>query len=550
MQTSKKRLMKRNFTVSKLAVFTLSVFGGLHAQAGDLTLQPSVSSELIFQQIDSETQGDRDLNTLRIEPSLKALYESGKVSASFTGTGTHLERDSELSSTDEDYLEYFYNADWDVIDRLLTVSASGSSSYLNANTDNFLVSDFLTNPSDLARTETNRLGVSSDFTRNPYVSGKAQLTYTKVKTEQTQFVSSNRLNNETVKFNTSLNNGDAARNYFWNVNAEASDTDRGQTNLGSFTSQKADGFFDQHIVQNWAVRLAAQTESHEFTANSGDISTERKFDSVGLGVTYRQAKNRSVSLTANKANSSNPENDGDVYPGVNINWAFTNRTSLYADFGKRFYGDAANVNFQHATRRIRTSLTYSEDVSDFSQLLSNPETLGIFVCPGSSFSLDCFQPNTLNYDLVNGEQLVQILDTNNALEDDVVLRKNGRLQVSYQSRRLTVGVYVQQAKDEYLGQGFERETQTIGTNANYQLGVYTNLVGSISFADINRVDEDGIETDSENTRFSLGLNHQLSRYFSANAEFSYIDRSGEAQFSSLGNDYNEQRLTLGITYRY
>lgn len=550
MQKMKKRLMKRNFAFSKLAIFTTSALGALSTHAGNLTLQPTVSAETIFQQIDSDTQGDRDINTLRIEPSLKALYESGKLRATFNGTGTHLERDTDNFSNDDDYFEYSYSADYEAIDRLLTLSASGGSSYRNANTDNYLVSDFLNNSGDLARTDTNTISARSEFTRGPWVAGTASLSYSTVKTEDNEFTTNARLNNDTISAFTSLENGHSARSYIWKFNGDYSDTDRENAALGSFESYNTDAFVDKMVFRNWAFRVRGQSEAHTFSTDDALFSNDREFDSVGAGITYRQGQNRSISLTANKASSSNQENDGDVYPDVRVNWAFTDRTSLNAEFGKSFYGDAASVEFKHATRKIRTTFSYSEDVSNFSQLLSTPESLGIFVCPGSFLSQFCYQPTSLDYQLETGEQLIQLVDDNNALEDNVILRKNGLLQVSYQSRRLRVGVYAQFADDDYLAAETRRKTKTYGTNFTYDLGVYTSLNGDLSFANIERDDDDGGTGESDNTRLTLSVNHKLSRYFSANLGYSYIDREGTVSGSVLGNNYTDQRLTLGVVFRY
>ena len=83
MDKNKKELMARKFTASKLALFTCSALATGVVSAGDLEIRPRASSELIFQQIDSDIRGDRDVTTLRIEPSVDAVY---------TATGAELRR--------------------------------------------------------------------------------------------------------------------------------------------------------------------------------------------------------------------------------------------------------------------------------------------------------------------------------------------------------------------------------------------------------------------------------------------------------------------------
>lgn len=544
--------MKHKFAISKLAAFTTLSLSTASAYAGDLTLEPKVTSQAIFQQLDSDTRGDRDLTTLQIEPSLRALYHSRKATVSVTGTGTYLDRESQAGSDKDSYLEYRYDAEFRAIERLLTLQARGSSTYRNANTNNFLLSDFLVNSNDLTRTESNTVSASTDLSRGAWIAGTGTVAYSKVRTEENEFAGGNnsRLNNDTISLNGHLFNGDAARTFAWDVTGDYSDTDRTSSAQRDFESYNVNGFVDKQVYGDWAFRVAGQSESHRFGSVNDAFAEEREFDSVGAGIAYRQSGSRYVAITANKASSSNEDNDGDVFPGIEVDWAFTSRTSLFARYGKRFYGDAATVRFEHAAKRIRTSLVYNEDVSNFSQLLSSESNAAVFVCPGSFLSALCFQPSGSGYDLQAGEQLVQLGEDNNALEDDVILRKNGKFQISYQSRKLRVGVFAQYSDDDYLAQDRVRTTKTVGLNADYRVGAFTNFNTSLSFANIDRTTEDGRSGDGENTRFSMGLNRQFSRYFNLNIGYSYIDSTGDIQTGVFGSNYTDQRITLGVVYQY
>ena len=135
-------------------------------------------------------------------------------------------------------------------------------------------------------------------------------------------------------------------------------------------------------------------------------------------------------------------------------------------------------------------------------------------------------------------------------EDDVVLRKGGDFEISYQSRKLTVGLFAKYIEDDYLAEDRLRETTTFGTNTTYRIGAFTTLTGQLSFADVERKGTAEPEGSSDNTNFSLMLNHRLSRYFNATLGYSYIKRDGDIRAGTFGNDYTDQRLTLGLTYTY
>ena len=63
-----------------------------------------------------------------------------------------------------------------------------------------------------------------------------------------------------------------------------------------------------------------------------------------MGLTYRQAENRYISLTANKSDSDLGEDDGETFVGVDMQWALSTRTRIAATYGRRFYGESASAN--------------------------------------------------------------------------------------------------------------------------------------------------------------------------------------------------------------
>lgn len=548
MDKNKKQLMARNFTASKLALFTCSALATGVVSAGDLEIRPRASSELIFQQIDSAIRGDRDVTTLRIEPSVDAVYTAKRASASANITATHLERDTDAFSSRNDFLEYQYEGELDVIERLLTIGVLGRSRYLNANTNNFLISDQLTNSNDLTRTQTDTIRASSDFTRNPLIEARTSVSFSKVQAEESQFRNTGRLNNETFEANANITDGSAIQGFKWELDGMYSDTDRSEANLGTFETHEVDGFVDRLIYGRWAFRVTGWSESYEFRSQGNFIQDVREFDSYGGGITYYKAEDRYISLTVNKANSSNPENDGDVFPGVDVNWAFTNRTNISARYGQRFYGDATNLRISHATRKIRTSVFYSEDVRNASQFLGANNTDGVLVCPGSGFSPGCFQPDTLAYELTGGQQFIQLGEDNNVIDDSIILRKGGGFEMSYQSRVFTVGIFARYNDDNFLGQQRRRKTESFGTNGTYRIGAFTRLNAALSFADIERDDDLLGRGTGENMRFNLGLNHRFSPHLNLNAGYSFVEQEGGVSLGGFGSNYTENRFQVGVTY--
>jgi uncharacterized protein (PEP-CTERM system associated) len=551
------RIKRRPFAPVASAAFTAFFFFSGSALA-NLEVTASASAKSVFQDVDSQDNGTFSFKTLSLKPSVNASYQSRTFNGLWQGTLTHLERDQNDASREDTYGEYSYSANWAPLDELLVFQASGALNYQNAQAGNFLVSDFFTNADALAKTRSNRIGVTTTISQGDWIRGTGQASYSDVASERNALNNGFALNNDTYQLSTTLTNGDEAKYVIWNVTGSFQNTDRAQANQGEFVSRNASGFVDFHILPSWAIRVTGTHEGNQISARTDTASLVREFDSYGAGITYRQTANRFISLTANTTSSDLEEDDNETFVGLDAQWALSNRTQIAASYGRRFFGETASANISYNSKYFRTAFGYSEDVTNVSRLLANPENLGVFVCPANSGSIaSCFQPNSLSYVPNADEQFIQITTQNLEFNDDIIIRKSSNFQMGYDFSRVTLGMSWRYSEDDAIDQDRLTRTYSLGATLAYLIGSYTNVNASVNYADITQRSDTFEDGNSENWNASLGLERTFGRALLVSVDLKYVDTSGDLLTGSgttgngfFGANFTDRRLTLGITYSF
>jgi len=541
----KSRIIKPTLVAAAVAT-SLPAFAKLNVNA-------IATAETIYQSVDTEENGNRSLTTVTVAPKVNATYQTRTFQGLWSGTYTHLERDNDDASQRQDYAEYSYSAQWVPFENLLSFQAAGALNYQNTNSANFLVSDFIANSDSLAKTRSNRLSSTLTLDQGDWVRGQGTASYSDTASERS-LTNNNALDNDSYQLSGTLLNGDEAKYFIWSVTGTYQNTERGQTNDGDFESRTGDGYIDTRIYGDWALRLTARHEANQISDRDDTNSLVREFNSYGAGLTYRQAENRYISITANKSDSDIGDDDGETFVGVDLQWALSTRTRIAATYGRRFYGESASATIGYNSKYLRTSFSYSEDVTNTSRLLANPENLGVFVCPTATTSIaDCFQPNSLSYTPNASEQLVQLTSQNLEFDDNIILRKSSNFQAGYDFSRVTLAFSWRYSEDDYLDEDRIRRTYSFGTNLAYKIGSYTNLTSSITYANITgQGTEEVFRGESDNWNASIGLEREFGRRLKASIDARYLKQEGDLNtgISQFGNNYTDRRLSASITYTY
>ena len=548
--TIRRYLMPKN-RIMKLSLVAMSVATSFVAQA-KLEVNALATADTIHQNVKTEENGTRSLTTLTVAPKVNATYQTRTFQGLWSGTYTHLERDNDDASQRQDYAEYSYSAQWVTFENLLSFQAAGALNYQNTNSANFLVSDFIANSDSLAKTRSNRLSSTLTLDQGDWVRGQGTASYSDTASERS-ITNNNALDNDSYQLTGNLINGDEAKYFLWSVTGTYQNTERGQANTGDFESRTGDGFIDTRVYGDWAIRLTARHEANQISDRDDTNSLVREFNSYGAGLTYRRAENRYISITANKSDSDLEEDDGETFIGLDMQWALSTRTRIAATYGRRFYGESASASIGYNSKYLRTSFSYTEDVTNTSRLLADPENLGVFVCPAATTSIaDCFQPNSLSYTPSAGEQLVQLTSQNVEFDDNIILRKSANFQAGYDFSRVTLAFSWRYSEDDYLDEDRLRRTYSLGTNLAYKIGSYTNITSSINYANITGLGaEETFRGESDNWNASIGLEREFGRRLKASIDARYLEQEGDLNSGGqFGNNYTDRRISASITYTY
>lgn len=523
-----------------------------------LNISGSASTEIIAQNVKSESV-DSDLNTFLITPEINVSYISKRLGASFVGSLSHLERESDSAAQKQNFGEYSFLGGFEVIDNVLTLIGTRSVSFQNALPNNFLVNDFVNDQGELVKSTNSLLGANFDIENGDLIKGSASVGIANFKTDRSEFLDNGAIDSDILTTNFNFSEGNNVTGVFWNASGSHTRLERNQDIIQSeFTTQNANATIDFVIAKNLAFRVNGQNEKNRTTDLLTEFSSARNFSSYGAGLTYFQTNNRFISVSYNTTDSDVESQDSQNFVGAEINWAFSARTSVDATFTRRFFGDSINASIRYNTKKFRSFLTYTETVTTNSLLLSAPDSVGLFVCPiGSSDFSSCFQPDSLDFVPDAGQEFAEISTQNIELDDGVILRQAGDFQVGYSFSRINLSLFANYIESTFLETNVFRQTATVGFNVSYKLGSYTTLNTRFSFAEIENsqttVDNDVTtfeQSESDNTVFTTNLTHELSKSLDLNAGFSYRESTGNVTNSVFGSSFRDNRINLGITYSF
>ena len=282
-------------------------------------------------------------------------------------------------------------------------------------------------------------------------------------------------------------------------------------------------------------------------------SNDRDFSSVGAGVSYSPSFNRSLAIYYNKPSSSASDNDGFV--SGTINWAFSPRTIFSANASKRYYGRSSNASLTFNNRAVRIEAGRNESVSSNAQLFIDGNTTTSLVCSVGAVNLgDCFLPDTLDYQLGVGESFINFQQPNFALGDNIVVRKQNYLNVSYQKRKLTFNLNAYDNQDLNEGDiniNTQLDTQTVSAGVDYKIGVYSALSLSHSRADMQSFTLDTETGEGSTKRTDISFEREFGRDLVLSFKLSNIARMGFLPgFTNINNeDFTDRRVTVSIRYQ-
>jgi len=528
--------------------------------AADVQISGMVEASLIDQSFDTESTNSRyqDRSTLRISPTVIGTYSSKK--ARLSGTASHIYQrfDTDVNENSTTYTEFNYSGGLSVIDNIFQIFGQGRQGYQSYRANSYISSDYLLNADDLTKVTSHsvgaRLNVPTGNLLDMSISGSYFETKSDNALEDDETTDSpNRFIDSTgFNINANINNGSWFQNSYWRVNSFYRRTDRQQGR--NFDSLRVDGEAGYNIYGDLAFMVTASHEENNVDDDLGNFSLRygsqfSRFDTYGAGINYRPASSRFISLSVNKV-STEGDDDGKTFVGLSTRWQFSPRTNIQANYGRRYYGDSGNFTFNYGTKRVRSSVTYQESTTTFSNLIFDTVDAGTFVCPAGAVDIiDCFQPDTLDYELNPGEQVVQFSQLVSELTDQVILRRQLGASIGFQKRRLKASIDARYIDTDYSVDNRQQIQKQVGISASLDIGRRSSLYSRLQFTQLDR-ELDGTNTENDTKIYSIGARSQLSRGLSVNADLRFLDGGRNRIVSAENQDLNETRVSLGLTYNF
>ncbi len=485
-------------------------------------------------------------DTLSIQPSIGASYRSnrflGRVSATHNYLDRHTTSDSLEASTRDNYTNYTASSELQLIENVFSISLGGQQGYQSFGARNSLIDDQFTNSANLSRTRRLSTGFNFSAPQSDYIALFVQGSFSNTKSNSESFESANNIDSDNKSLVTRITQGDEVDFMSWDISHNYRKT-QGSLNTDLLT-RSLNGNIYFGLTQNFDLLVTGRSETvNRSSTNDFSDANDLDYDSYGAGLSYAPASGRRLDISYNESNRQ-LDDEKDKFVGVNLNWRFTSRSSLSAELSRRFFGESGSLLFRHNTKAVRTSIRYDENVTTFSRIIGLDQDVQVFVCPvGVTDIGNCFQPDTLSYELETGEEFVPFASITPELSEEVRVRKTLQGTMGFQRRRLTTNLNVRHISNDFLDTGREIDTYLIGIASSLRFGTKTSFSLSADYQDTKDVNE-GAETTSDTWRASVGLNYRMAKDATIGLTYRYVKRDSD----DVGEDVTNKRLSLRFSY--
>jgi uncharacterized protein (PEP-CTERM system associated) len=526
-------------------LFCVLACGSSYVFAGDLQFIPKIDTTIYV--YDTKIGSDEPVSNeaIVVIPSILSTYSAKRVTASFAIDHTVVEQNDDINGESSTFTELKYNTNISLIENVMNLTLNGAQNFRPINLQRRFIVDPVLSPGDLTKFSNNLAALNFSIPNPKHLGFDFQSSISETKADEsidTQLGGAG-LNTDTLGVSARLYNGNYTRNYNFDLSAQHNKNAR--ENFEDFSSSIFRGRIGFAIANEFDWVVTAASENYDIP--EGPFFGQNNIDTIsfGGGIEWKPRVDRAILLNYNQLQEGNTDTE---FVGVNVNWAFSNRTVLKLDYGKRFFGDAYNVDFSHNTKTIRTSLTYSQQVTVLGGLggLNDPNnnSNGLFVCEFGSIDLnDCFQPAGLGYELQAGQEFRALTDIDSDITGEVLFRTSGNFNVAYDRRKIKASFRVFYTTTEFLESGRLQKFRGLGLNLAYALGRKTNI--SLD-TDISKIQFNELFGEDTNTLIALNLTRDINDNLKLTAGARALERESE----NLEQNLTDKRLTVGLNYTF
>lgn len=507
---------------------------------------------------------------------------------SVTGTGSHLKLNGSYTMQNIFYAnngsrnrivnQLNANANAELLDDLFFVDGRASISQQN-------ISTFGAQSTDNININSNRTDVKT-YSISPYIrhkfgsfaSTEARYTHNSVSSGFGGFSDSQQ-----DSVDISLTSGSSFKNFGWGFNVNHQTIDYSQRK--PVDSNRLSGNVSYAVIPEVRLTVTGGYENNNFLASDNTVSTSGKNQAGAFwsaGLTYIVTPE--FSLNAKKGHENNfflasggqgggggsgGQNAGGDFWTAGFAWNPTQRTSIAANIGQRFFGDTYSLTASHHSRRTAWSLAYSEDVTSSRSQFLIPVTID------TAAFLDQLWSSSIT-DPVLRQQFVEAFINNNGLPSSLADSLNfltnryflqKRLQASMSvlgARNTLVFSVFDMRRDAQSGQTMDSQligpsnlslndnTDQVGVNATWSYRISPRTNANVS-AGYTQSSSHPSNNKTNSTNFRMSINKQFRPKINGMLEVRHNEQSNSAsQFGSSqnGNGYGENAVAASLNMTF
>jgi uncharacterized protein (PEP-CTERM system associated) len=312
------------------------------------------------------------------------------------------------------------------------------------------------------------------------------------------------------------------------------------SNSNSFTASLSSGTRFDDV--SWSLDYLIRETDY---SNSADTTFERVSGTLGYALSRKFRVFGTIGEDTNEYLSVT-DTDGSFYR-VGFGWSPTRRTSFEVSGGESYFGPTLSLSASHKTRQTRWEVRYSEDVSDISQLLIDPDSLrAIYRCPaGTPVPIGATEDEAQDL----GCQFAGY-SFSTSIANNVFISKQLTAGVSWDvGARTSVSLRLSDLTREFQAatQGEDR-VQIVSGTLNYRLSPRTSANGGLSLTrnSLDSTAAGGVAREDDIMSLNLGLNHQ----FAEDLDGALTLRHTQRESNAVNSDYDENRLTATVNMRF
>ncbi|WDD99460.1 TIGR03016 family PEP-CTERM system-associated outer membrane protein [Thalassomonas actiniarum] len=513
-----------------LAGIALAVAGAVNVQAGEWTIEPSLSvTGTASDNIDLHKTGKVESYISQIKPTLDVNYLSRRLELVFQASNNFINY-SHNSDNNDDYDMYQLDGSFSLWDNGPKLFVRANKDQVQQSISNNAIADLLTaNAVSLKQSD---VGLSYNLARSNILM-RSQVYY------QSRTSDNTIGDREGVIASLSAENGSAAKYLFWSTNASFQDlTSKNNTNDTKFYSVDAKlGLINDYRFMPF---IRVYDEDNQGSFESSSSQSNLNSNSWGPGIRWQVSDHLWLDLAYNYVD--NQEENEDHLSGE-ITWRPSPRTALQAQFSKRFFGDSYGLDFVHQNRRLVNSISYAETVQSFDRFNYIEVDLGSFYCPpGGDFTLDqCL----VNPDSDLSDYILVPLTTLEPVEaDEISLQKDLEWQSILTLPRTTFTLTLSANRRENLTSKVIDDRFNGDLDITRALNSRSNLSYAFSFIK-NDFDTDNIAGAGQLDHYrvhTIKYNRSLNESLSSDISLRHVSRDS----TGTGVDYQESRLEFTI----